>query len=266
MSWIRCVAHAVVLVAASGVVAGADDGKEPAVAFNRSDWPPYFIVSDDPEAPPGLAVEISRMCLSENGFRWEERSYPLRRMLTELREGGLDFQLSQRDAVPFLLYGRETVFSPSYRLVVRAGSGIELARVSDLAGLTIGQLAGFELGYRGELAEVMAARATAGAVVTTPYEESLFNLLLAGRVDGFIFTEASARWRARELGVAHRVEVLDLELMVDHEVFAVSRASRVITDGRAFLDAMDGCLRRARADGRLRAIAERYEVDSAPGP
>jgi ABC-type amino acid transport substrate-binding protein len=260
----RCRGCAVgaLLVLACLVPAAAAQAPEEAVTVRvaNHDWPP-FLFGDDREHPQGLIRDLLEACLPATGLAHEYHFYPINRVFAYLEEGKLDVNVMSRTPARelFAQYGREPLFTSSYRPVVRASSTVTIESLADLDPLKLGHLAG--LRYTPEVLAYVERRVAAGPAVTAPTQESLIQMLLAGRVDVFVIPVESLAWRARQMGVARQVRALPFEVRRSEYFVTVSRRSERIKDRQGFLDAVDACLEAARQDGRHAAVLAKYGLE-----
>jgi ABC-type amino acid transport substrate-binding protein len=182
-------------------------------------------------------------------------------MFTYLEEGKIDVNVMSRTAEreAYAGYGRETMFSSSYRPFVRADRNHDIRSLQDLDGLRVGHLAGLECSpaYR----SYIDARIAEGTVVVTTTQESLIRMLLADRIDVFVLPRESLSWRVHTMGARDQIRSIDLDIRTSDYYVTVSRNSELVADNGVFLEAMDACLIQAKRDGSHARILHRYGIE-----
>jgi ABC-type amino acid transport substrate-binding protein len=238
---------------AAGPIHAAD--ARPRLSLNSKVWPPFYL--DDPKEP-GFAHEVLDSCLSSLGYDTMFREIPLETMFSSLRSGLLDAHVLSRDPSRegFVTFGKEPIFTGSYRPVVRAGSGIAIRSLSDFDKLRIGHLKGVR--YAPAYHDYVLKRIEAGTVVQADENDQLLRMLLDGKIDVFVSLSATTRWLAKSMGASDKIEVLPFDVKSSTYYMAVSQKSAHIADKPAFLDAFDGCLKRMRKDGSYAKLEAKY--------
>ena len=227
----------------------------PRLSLNSKVWPPFYL--DDPKEP-GFAHEVLDTCLASLGYDTMFREIPLETMFSSLRSGLLDAHVLSRDPSRegFVSFGKEPIFTGSYRPVVRAGSGITIHALSDFDKLRIGHLKGVR--YAPAYHDYVLKRIEAGTVVQADENDQLLRLLLDGKVDVIVSLSATTRWLAKSMGASDKIEVLPYDVKSSTYYIAVAQKSAHIPDKPAFLDAFDGCVKRMRKDGSYAKLEAKY--------
>jgi ABC-type amino acid transport substrate-binding protein len=263
----RCAGSAAVTIAVLALllhaapVAGQD---EKVVVVADHDWAP-FLFAGKKDAPKGIVKELMELCLPSTGFRAEFKHYPINRMFAYLEEGRIDVNVMSfgEDREAYVVYGREPIFTSSYRPFVLAHRDIEVGSMSDLDPLRLGHLAGLHVSP--EYQEYLESRRRRGGLTTTTTQESLIRMLLAERIDVFVLPLESLAWRLKEMDLEDRLKVLDLDLRSSPYYVTVSKASPRISRAREFLDAMDRCITESKRTGAHSEVLEGYGVRSVVG-
>jgi len=204
----------------------------------------------------GIDVEILSAILPEIGVTdWEFRFYDSgQRLQEEGRTGKVDMLASfsrnpEREA--YLAYPTESHISLSWRFMVRAEDAgrIRYDSYDDLKGLAVGATRGVSY------TDAFWKAGLDLRVITT--EEPHLPMLLAGRIDVVPMVDLKARYLAKQAGVTERIALLPKALRTADYFHVWSRASTYPDRDRLLRD-FDQALQRMKADGRLKAIIERY--------
>lgn len=227
----------------------------------RVGWTPYAIYtfSGDDGSVQGIDADLIAMLAEDIGCATQFRQLPWARILLELQNGTLDVTTSASRSAD---RERFALFSAPYRLAeiaiyVRQGEAARypLATLADVAGarMRLGYVVGYYYGREFEaLMQDPGFRAhTDGA---GGYEVNITKLL-HNRIDGLIVDDVGVMigW-AKKLNAQALVERHPLAMPGDDLHFMFSKASVP----PATRDAINRALDRARADGRLQAILDRY--------
>lgn len=98
--------------------------------------------------------------------------------------------------------------------------------------------------------------------MTTSNEGNL-RKLVTGKIDVFVDTISSVRWRASEMGFGNRIQSLDYTIRSADYFFTLSRASGTISNKTTFMAKFDACVRNLKdTDGYL-VMAEKYGMTLA---
>ncbi len=227
------------------------------VRVNNNDWPPYFF-RGGPDTPKGLGKEILEHCLPKTGYEHRFFPMPIKRMWGAIQSGELDINIfSYRpDREPMLHYGKEPIFTASYRPVVRASSELSINSMQDFIGLRLGHLAGLK--YSPEFRSFVEGKIQNGGVHVSNSNQAILRMLLAGRIDVFVNTTDTVLWNAKGLGVIDQVKILDFDIQSGDYFVTLSKRSDRIEDKQLFLQVVDACLRDLKKTGQYAEIANRY--------
>ena len=237
-------------------------GEEDTVVIADHDWAP-FLFAGRQDAPKGIVKELMELCLPSTGLRGEFHYYPINRMFAYLEEGRIDVNVMSfsKEREAYAVYGREPIFTSSYRPIVRAESKPEIESLADLDQLRLGHLAGLQVSP--EYQAYLEQRRRRASLTTTTTQESLIKMLIAGRIDVFVLPRESLAWALEEMSLGDRITALDLDIRSSPYYVTVSKASARIPDAREFLDAMDRCIAAAKRSGVHGEVFERYGVGSS---
>ncbi len=245
-------------VAIFGSSAPAPGQRSTTLTVQDAEWAPYYFGGEGLQK--GFAKEVLERCLPAGGLTFEFASFPIVRMFNYLRSGQIDVHVvshtEEREA--FLFYGQEPLFESSYRPIVARSSTVEVAALEDLDGLRLGAIRGVD--YIDWYQEYLDRRDAEGSIEWAPDNESVLRMLLADRIDVFVNTVATAKWLAGSFGASDEIRVLDFEIKTSPYFVVVSRASTRVADPRAFLEAVDRCIRDFRSSGEYESLADRYMI------
>lgn len=195
------------LLAAACVAVGVVSGTaaEPvAVAVEDKDYSPYYVWVDG--EPTGPCVEIARGAFEQMGVEVEFLRFPWSRVLKSVEEREVDAGLcgtrtAKREA--YSHYPDEPLLHYDATLFVRADAPFEGSDDSNLTGKSFALVRGYN--YAG----VDEALEEAGMVrVEAASRESLWKLLLLGRVDTVLDSILPMVADTRRMGVADEIRIL----------------------------------------------------------
>ena len=232
---------------------------DPKVIINDVGWPPYFFIGE--KAPQqGLGKELLNLCVQQAGYTIEYRRLPVKRTHLYMKNGDIDITvysyLKQREK--FLTYSQESLFSSDFVFMVKAGSGIVINDLKDLAPLKIGRLAG--LSYTPKLMEIIKNKDKKHQVVTGYNFVSMFSQLLAPvpRFDIIANSKSTLYWQAKALKVSDKVKILDYTITSKDYLVTVSKKSKNVKNPVSFLKQIDSCLRMLKSNGNYKTILANY--------
>ncbi len=228
----------------------------------ENDWPPYFFGGPQKQLP-GFAKELLQACIPDTGYSPSFQFYPPNRMYAYLQQGEIDIALfsHRKDREDFVMYGKEPLFSSSYRPVVRGNSDIKILTLKDFDKLQIGHIAGLK--YSPTFQEYIVAREKEGSLITTTTGDSALKMLLEGIIDVFVDTEDTVLWRAKEMGALQRIRIVEYDIKSSDYFITASKKSPRIEKQQDFLNTFDTCLAAMKQDGRYATIAEKYGIRAA---
>ena len=91
--------------------------------------------------------------------------------------------------------------------------------------------------------------------------EAMFHQLLAPnpRFNIMADSKATFHWFAQKTGVTEQVKVLDFTMKNKDYFITISKRSKNIANGKAFLIETDNCLKNLKKDGGYQAVLNRYQ-------
>jgi polar amino acid transport system substrate-binding protein len=228
-----------------------------AVRINDNDWPPYFFKGRE-NAPKGLGKELLEACIPKTGYEYRFSHLPIKRMWGSIQSGELDINIfSYRpDRESMLHYGKEPIYTASYRPVVRASSKLSIESIQDFRGLKLGHLAGLK--YSPEFLSYVEGKVQNGQVYVSNSNQAILRMLLAGRIDVFVNTNDTVLWNAKGLGVGKHIKILDFDVQSGDYFVTLSKRSGRIEDKKRFLQIVDECLIDLKKTGQYAEILNRY--------
>jgi len=229
------------------------------VRVNENDWPPYFFKGNVNE-PEGLGKELLQLCLPKTGHNYHFDHLPIKRMWQSIMSGELDINIFSRrpDRETLLYFGKEPIFTASYRPVVRVSSSINITDSQDFDELMLGHLAGLK--YSPEYLAYVEGRIENGGVHISYSNHSLMRMLLAGRIDVYVNTSDTVLWNAKRLGVRNNIKILDFDIRSGDYFVTLSKKSPRIKDKPGFLRIVDACLAELKENGKYAEILNRYTM------
>jgi polar amino acid transport system substrate-binding protein len=225
------------------------------VTIRVGSWCPY--VCEPGSERPGYLIEIARRVFGENGHAIDHRELPLPRAIALVRDGSYDAVASiGRDDAPDLVFSQPMGLHVT-GLALRRGSGFRFEGVRSLETLRLGSSIGAASWGAGLDAYIAANRDDPERIDLTGGErtyEVQIRKLLAGRIDAIANNTIVLAWLAREMGVANRIEIVEIARN-DDVYFAFAPGAPRSADYARLLD--EG-VARLRASGELAAIMARY--------
>lgn len=210
-------------------------------------------------ASEGIGKEILDICIPPTGYKHEYTFYPIKRMRKYMEEGKLDINVySHRPSrESFLIYGKEPIFSASYRPVVRKGSDININSIRDFENYHLGHLLG--LRYSPEFYEYVMLRQKQKRLATTTRSSYVLKMLTNQQIDIFVGITQSARWYAKQQGVSDKIMILDFDIKTSDYFVSLSRKSDRVKNKKQFLSQIDNCIKQLKESGDYQKISQRYQ-------
>lgn len=233
-------------------------GAKPLI-LNDIDWPPYFFSANNGNLP-GLAKDVLQHCLAQSNVEMTFVNLPVKRTHLFMQSGMLDITVYsyKPERENFVIYGSEPIFNSEYGFVVNADSGIEIESLEDLNPLTVGHMPG--LSHTPALMKIIDEKRQFNMVAEGHSVEALFSQMLSQnpRFDIMPNSKSTFFWKAKELGISDKIEVLDFVLANKEYYVTVSKKTRNLDQPELFLQNMDDCLIRIKENGVYQKILERY--------
>lgn len=230
------------------------------IVISDNDWKPWYFSGVSPASgeKSGFAKDVIGICARQTGFAPTFRLYPIERMRTMMKRGGMEGSIfsykPHRKA--FLIYSEEPIFRESYVPFMRANSDAKITRIADFDGLRLGHLHG--LTYAPHFLAYVEKRRGSGTLDITTSHDANIRKLVSGKIDVFVDTIGSIRWRSAELGLSNRITDVRYVIRNADYYFTLSRASKVISDKAKFIAQFDACVRGLKKTERYRDIARKY--------
>lgn len=207
----------------------------------------------------GADIELLRATAKEVGCTLQYRQYGWQRIHEQLKTGGVDVATS---ATLSPERERYAYFSVPYRraemaIYVRRGESgrFDISSLQSIAGtdFRLGTIGSYE--YGAPFSDLIRDPAFAERLRPAADYKAALRRLIDGRVDGFLTDDVGVMVaEARALGIEAEVERYPLALPAQEIRFMFSRVSV----DPAIVAAFDKSLERMKADGRIRAILDRF--------
>lgn len=222
----------------------------------ENDWPPYFFAGKK-DLPQGIAKELLKLCIPGT-YNYSFKFFPVKRMYAYLENGQLDMALFsyKKQRTSFLVYGKEPLFSSSYRPVVLQGKNIRINSIKDFDSLRLGHLAGLK--YSKDFFEYIEKRKQAKNLIIATTGNSCIRMLLEGIIDVFVDTRETILWRAKQIDILDKIKILDYDIQTRDYFVTISKASNLVKDKRDFLNKIDLCIKSSKENGQYKMITEKY--------
>ena len=229
------------------------------IKLNDNDWPRFFFGGiSEQKVSKGIGKEILDICLPRTGYQFEFTFHPIKRMRKYMEEGKLDINVySYRPSrESFLLFGKEPIFSASYRPVVLSGSNVKINSIDDFEAYNLGHLLG--LRYSPEFYDYVMRRQQDNRLATTTRSSYIIDMLVDKKIDVFVGISASSLWHAKNAGIADKIRILNFDVKTSDYFVTISKKSAVIKDKPLFLSQVDTCLRELKQNGQYKQITDKY--------
>ncbi len=251
--------RSIVAMALTAVVTGASAARADCTLVLG--WEPYAVYTFVKRGSilTGADIELIRAAAEEVGCTLQYREYGWHRILEQLKEGRVDVATS---ATRSHERERYATFSVPYRraemaIYVRRGESgrFNIPSLHALAGtdFRLGTIGGYE--YGAPFSGLVLDPAFGDRVRPAATYKAALRRLVDGRIDGFLTEDIGVMVaEARALGIEAEVERYPLALPGQEIRFMFSRASV----DPAIVAAFDDSLTRMKADGRIRAIIDKF--------
>jgi polar amino acid transport system substrate-binding protein len=238
-------------------IATSAQAEPTSLLISDNDWKPWYFAGVT-KGKQGFAKDVIGHCVNQAGYIPKFRLFPIERMKSMMKKGQMEGAIFsfKPHRKSFLIYSGEPIFRESYVPFVRTGSGTEIKRIEDFDNLRLGHLHG--LSYSRQFFAYIQKRRNGGSLDVTTSGDANIQKLVSGKIDAFVDTIASVRWRTAELGLSNRITDADFIIRSADYFFVLSRASRVIADKVAFMTRFDKCVRNLKKTNRYSGIAAKY--------
>jgi len=206
---------------------------------------------EDSEAFVGYSWDVLRESFHAQGYTVELEIAPWTRSMANLRSGRLDvlFPTSKtEDRLQYMVYSERPVNEVRFRVYVPRDAELDWRGLDSLAGMRIGAMRGWNYGDEWRAASGFEKYPLSGI-------EQGFNMLEAGRLDGFAGYEIHWDYALHRMGQADQYRKLPVFGSKKEFVTALKENPR----GSEFLDAFDAGKRHLKETGRLDEIARKWE-------
>lgn len=226
-----------------------------------NDDPPYSM-RDLSGKLTGLNVDLMEQTLARLGCRAHWVELPWARALVELEAGRLDLlpgglRRPEREAYAFFV--AQHVLSRN-RLFVRQADRARIGEATRLAEVLRPDLRlGVQIGvvYGPEYAALLAQPGFRAGLTQATSRRSLWQMLVLGRVDGVLASEASARWELAQQGLHAGIVATEVVLSNEPAFVLVSKRSRDAAWAQRYQEASEAL----QADGTTARIVRKYFGD-----
>jgi polar amino acid transport system substrate-binding protein len=253
-AFIRAVlaAVAMVLLCAGGVAART-------ITLVADEWPPF---NASPEADrKGYMVDIATEVFERLGYTVEYRTMPWTRALAGVLSGEYDgvIGVTRFEAQGFVLPS-ENLGLDQLAIYTRKDASWRFEGIPSLEAVLLGVIKGY--GYVPPVADYIAGNQDNPKRIhmnsgNKPLER-LLRMLMLGRIDAVLDTEASIRFVARELGVLESIRPAGRLDGAEPLYIAFSPAA---SDARELAGHLSEGIRRLRHSGRLASILGHYSLE-----
>lgn len=228
------------------------------VVINDPDWPPYFF-GGHPGNPPGLMKELLSQCFTRINVPFVFKNQPIERMQVGMEQGTVDLNLfsykTEREKI--VDFGKEVMFTSSYRPFVRADSPISIKAISDFDRLRLGHTIG--LRYSKDFYDYVQKRKAEHTLDESSKEEFNIRKLDANRIDIFVSTDSTVSYIARRIGLQGRIKMLDYDVQKADYFIALSKSSPRMPDRGRMITQLEDCVRSLRKADGICALYRKYE-------
>ncbi|QXI38109.1 substrate-binding periplasmic protein [Pseudomonas xantholysinigenes] len=212
------------------------------------DWAPYLF--QDNGQPQGIDYEVTNEVFKRLGIEVQWQFLPWRRCLAMVEQGLADgvmdiFQVDSR--LGYLVYPDEPMSEAEFVLYQARQRPHPVARLEDLAGLTVGTSPGYT--YNAAFSDSPLFRREAA-----PTHEANFGKLMLGRIDLLVTDRRVGHYLVRQLGLEQSVEALPLVISRHPQYLGLARKPGREALAQAFAEE----LRRFKQEPAYAAISARY--------
>lgn len=218
---------------------------------------PYSFRETDGEIR-GLNVEIARTALKQLGCEAHFVEMPWARALVELEQGRLDIlpgALRKPEREVFAFFSRPINRSPNVLFVGKASATrYRIKQLSDLVSTDFRLAAQIDVSYGADYDALMKTPEFKARVSPLTMRSSAWRMVERDRIDGLIADEISGLLELQQLGLSDAISKTRVIVSVEPANFAFSKK----TNQQDFVNAFNSVFNAMLADGRYKAIAQRY--------
>lgn len=243
------------LLAQFGVFFAATPAAADVISLRADDWCPF----NCSEAKKGYGVEVAEQVFAAAGHTIQYQLAPWSRSLEDCLRGEVDAVIGAAPVdSPELVFGAEPIGQWDSTFVVKTGNPWRYDGVESLERVKLAAIIGYiymePVGQYVETNKKNKARVTQVGG-TQPLDQSL-KMVAAGRVDAAMESRAVLDYKLRQMGLAGNLAIAG-GTRSGPIYIAFSPKHPKARDYARILD--DG-IRAMRADGRLKAILDKYGV------
>jgi ABC-type amino acid transport substrate-binding protein len=226
------------------------------IQINDVNWIPFFMQGER----KGFAHEIMQAFLDEQKLAHEFVLLPPPRTEDYMKAGQIDLCVYsyKKEREEFIWYGKEAIFSISYRIPVRSDAKLPIKGLEDLKGYRLGRTRG--IAYTPEITEFLDRKEIVAKTATTKDLTSQIRMLAAGHLDAIIESTSSIGWEVSELGLAQKIQFVGAVISSKPYFLTISKASTSIPNGPHLLAAFDAWFRKFKTKPEYAALAQKYGI------
>jgi ABC-type amino acid transport substrate-binding protein len=225
------------------------------------DWPPFFI--QESKTARGMGWEILSQCGEKIDSNVSFDMYPIRRMFKQMEQGDLDINIMsyKNDRAKILEYGKEVVFSNTYAVWTGVHVKKTIRRISDLDGLSVGQLVG--LRPSDQFRDYFEQRKRKGGTVESLElndPDQVVKMLAKKRIDATIVSSPEIRWRSKKLQLQDKIRNTNFSLQTQDYFFVMSKNSPFYKRDPSIIRRLDTCVKAMKLSGRWQSLKKQYDL------
>jgi len=243
------------LLAQLCVMAAAGPVAADIIRLRADDWCPF----NCSEPKKGYGVEVAEQVFAVAGHTVQYQLAPWSRSLEDCLRGEVDAVIGAAPVdSPDLVFGAEPIGQWDSTFVVKAGNPWRYDGIQSLDQVKLAAIIGYI--YMDPVGDYVAANKQNKARVTQvggtqPLDQSL-KMVAAGRVDAAMESRAVLDYKLREMGLVDSLAIAGgTQSGPIYIAFSPKHAK-----ARDYARILDDGIRAMRADGRLKAILDRYGV------
>ena len=206
----------------------------------------------------GLNADIARTALKQMGCEAQFVEMPWARALVELEQGRLDIlpgALRKPEREAFAYFSRPINRSPNVLFIGKAAAEkYRIKQLSDLVGTDFRLAAQIDVSYGADYDALMKNPRFKARVSPLTLRSSAWKMVERDRIDGLIADEVTGLLELQQLGLSDAISKTRVIVSVEPANFAFGKK----TNSQDFANAFNNVFKAMLADGRYKAIAQRY--------
>jgi ABC-type amino acid transport substrate-binding protein len=184
-------------------------------------------------------------------------------MFKHMEQGDLDINIMsyKNDRAKILEYGKEVVFSNTYAVWTGAHIKKPIRRISDLDGLSLGQLVG--LRPSDQFRDYFEQRKRKGGAVESLElndPDQVVKMLAKKRIDATIVSSPEIRWRSKKLQLQDKIRNTNFSLQTQDYFFVMSKNSPFYKRDPSIIRRLDTCVKAMKLSGRWQSLKRQYDL------